>query len=131
MELQKNIILIVEDEASLRRALFDKFTREGFSVFEAKDGEIGLTLALQEQPDVILLDMMMPKVDGVAMLHQLRSENDWGKNVPVFLLTNVSSADKRILKEVQEDHATLFLIKSDWPITKLVARVREVIAGAV
>lgn len=130
-EPQKIKILIVEDEVSLRRALLDKFTREGFEVFEAKDGEIGLAVALQEQPHVILLDMMMPKVDGIAMLHQLRLQNEWSKHVPVLLLTNVSSADKRILKEVQEDDLAQYLIKSDWPISKLVERVREVVEGMV
>ena len=54
-----SIVLIVEDEASLRRALCDKFAREGFTVFEAKDGEVGLTLALKEEPNVILLDMII------------------------------------------------------------------------
>ena len=120
-------ILIVEDEASLRMALSDKFVREGFTVFEAKDGDAGLALAIQEQPDVILLDMMMPKVDGITMLHQLRLKNEWGKNVPVLLLTNISSDDKRMLREVQEDGSVYYLVKSDWPINKLVERVREAI----
>ncbi|MEK7602222.1 MAG: response regulator [Patescibacteria group bacterium] len=120
-----SIVLIVEDEASLRRALCDKFAREGFTVFEAKDGEVGLTLALKEEPNVILLDMMMPKVDGITMLHQLRLANEWGRLVPVLLLTNVSSDDKRMLREVQEDGSAHYLVKSDWPITRLVERVRE------
>ena len=126
-ELPKTTILIVEDEASLRMALSDKFVREGFTVFEAKDGDAGLALAIQEQPDVILLDMMMPKVDGITMLHQLRLKNEWGKNVPVLLLTNISSDDKRMLREVQEDGSVYYLVKSDWPINKLVERVREAI----
>lgn len=124
----KNSILIVEDEASLRTALTDKFTREGFTVFEAKDGEVGLAVAVQEQPQVILLDMMMPKMDGISMLRQLRLESDWGKRVPVLLLTNVSSDDKRMLKEVSDDGSVNYLVKSDWSITMLVIRVREAIA---
>lgn len=124
----KNKILIVEDEASLRVALYDKFTREGFTVFEAKDGEVGLAVALKEQPHVILLDMMMPKKDGITMLHELRNENEWGKHVPVLLLTNVSSDDKRMLKEVSDDGSVNYLVKSDWSITMLVSRVREAIA---
>ena len=121
----KNTILIVEDETSLRRALSDKFTREGFTVFDAKDGEVGLEVAVREEPQIILLDMMMPKMDGVTMLHQLRLKNDWGKCVPVLLLTNISSDDKRMLKEVSDDGSIDYLVKSDWPINKLVRRVRD------
>jgi len=128
-EPQKSKILIVEDEASLRRALCDKFIREDFEVFEAKDGEVGLLVATKEKPDIILLDMMMPKMDGITMLHHLRTVGTWGLTVPVLLLTNVSSDDKRMLKEVSEDISSHYLVKSDWPISKLVIRVREAIAG--
>ncbi len=121
----QNSILIVEDEVSLRGALCDKFAREGFEVFETKDGEVGLEVAVREQPQIILLDMMMPKMDGVTMLHHLRLKNDWGKRVPVLLLTNVSSDDKRMLKEVADDGSVYYLVKSDWPISKLVQRVRD------
>ena len=123
----QQVILIVEDEAPLRNALRDKFLREGFTVFEAKDGEQGLEIATREEPAIILLDMMMPKTDGITMLHQLRLLSEWGKQVPVLLLTNVSSDDKRMLKEVADDGLTQCLVKSDWPIGKLVARVREAI----
>lgn len=121
-------ILIVEDEASLRSALCDKFAREGFLVFDAKDGEAGLEVAAHAQPDIILLDMMMPKMDGVTMLRQLRLQNEWGMRVPVLLLTNVSSDDKRMLKEVVDDGSVHYLVKSDWSIGKLVQRVRDTIA---
>ena len=128
-EPEKTKVLIVEDEASLRNALHDKFAREGFTVFTAKDGEVGLSLALQEKPDAILLDMMMPKVDGITMLHQLRQKDEWSRHVPVILLTNVSSADKRMLKEMHEDGLAHYLVKSDWSINKLVEKVRETVAA--
>jgi DNA-binding response OmpR family regulator len=127
-ERSKNTILIVEDESPLRRALCDKFTREGFAVSEAKDGDTGLEVALREEPQVILLDMMMPKTDGIAMLKQLRTKNEWSKNVPVLLLTNVSSDYKRMLTELMDDGSVHYLVKSDWPISKLVTRVREAVA---
>lgn len=126
-EPQKTKLLIVEDEASLRNALHDKFVREGFAVFTAKDGEVGLSVALQEKPDVILLDMMMPKMDGITMLHELRQKNEWAKRVPVLLLTNISSADKRMLKEIQIEGLADYLVKSDWSISKLVEKVKKTI----
>lgn len=127
-ELKHGTILIVEDETSLRGALCDKFIREGFTVFQAKDGDVGLELAVREQPQIILLDMMMPKTDGITMLHQLRLQSAWGRQVPVLLLTNVSSDDKRMMKEVVNDNFVHCLVKSDWPMSKLVERVRESIA---
>lgn len=121
-------VLIVEDESSLRRALCDKFAREGFSVLEAKDGEVGLHLALTEQPSIILLDMMMPKVDGVTMLLALRASNEWGRGVPILLLTNVSTHDRRIPKEMFETGTLFYLVKSDWSMIKLVEKVRKTIS---
>jgi DNA-binding response OmpR family regulator len=126
----KSTILVVEDEVSLRGALCDKFTREGFTVFGAKDGEAGLELAVREQPHIILLDMMMPKMDGITMLLQLRAQGEWGKRVPVLLLTNVSSDDKRIPKDMMDTGSVSYLVKSDWPISKLVEKVRETIAAS-
>lgn len=121
-------ILIVEDEISLRNALRDKFTREGFLVFDAKDGEIGLAIAIREQPQLILLDIMMPKMDGMTMLHKLRSENEWGKSVPIILLTNLGADDKMIMKEIEEDTSAYYLVKSNWSMDQMVEKVKETIA---
>ncbi len=118
-------ILIVEDEMSQRKALVDKFTREGFQVLEARDGEEGLRIALKEQPNIILLDIVMPKMDGMTMLKKLRQENDWGKSVPVILLTNLSSDDDKINKGITEDEPAYYLVKSNWPINEVVEKVKE------
>lgn len=127
-EVQKPSILIVEDEISLRRALREKFTREGFTVLDAKDGHAGLATALKERPDVVLLDMMMPKMDGMTMLHKLRQKNEWGKRVPVILLTNLGSDDRRVMKEIVEDVAAHYLVKSNWSIEQVVEKARDMIA---
>jgi two-component system response regulator MprA len=124
----KPSILIIEDEISLRGALRDKFVREGFTVFDAKDGESGLAIALREQPQVILLDMMMPKMDGMTMLNMLRSKNEWSKHVPVLLLTNLGADDKTIMKKILDDAAAHYLVKSNWTIDQIVAKVREMSA---
>lgn len=108
----------------MRRAVRDKFARENFKVYEAKNGEEGLHIALTEHPDIILLDVMMPIMDGLEALHELRKDV-WGKTVPVILLTNISDTDQ--VSSASEDNATGFLVKSDWKLEDVVTKVNEVL----
>ncbi len=121
-------ILIVEDEVSLRNALRDKFIRKGFKILLAKDGEAGLIIAVQEQPDLILLDIIMPKMNGMIMLKKLRQGNKWSKNVPVVLLSNLGADDEKMMKEISEDKLAFYLVKSDWSLDGLVIKIREKIS---
>ena len=84
-------ILIIEDEEPMRRVLKDTLEQEGFIVFESSDGKVGLEEAYLKRPDLILLDILMPKIDGMTVLKQLRKE-EWGKGVPVVILTNLNDA---------------------------------------
>jgi len=93
MPTQSKKILIVEDEQAMRRVIAAKCVEDGFSTLEAADGEEGLNLALKEHPDLILLDLKMPKMDGVEVLKELRKD-EWGKSVPVLVFTNVKDAEK-------------------------------------
>jgi len=115
-------ILIVEDEVTLRRVLVDKFENEGMRVFSASNGEDGLEIALEEIPDIILLDIIMPKKDGLTMLRELR-ENEKGKNIKVIILTNITDASKML------DDANRgvydFLIKSDWKVEDIFKKVQD------
>ena len=77
-------ILIIEDELPMRRGLEDCLSAEGYRVFSAADGESGLQRALAEQPDLILLDIMMPKLDGFAVAAELRR---LGRITPILMLT--------------------------------------------
>lgn len=120
----KKIILITEDEKTLRDALHLKLTSEGFNIFEAKNGEDGLKISLKEHPDLILLDVVMPKMDGMEMLRKLRTD-EWGKNVPVIILTNLPSADEKMNKDITELEPTYYFIKSDKKIEEVVEKVKE------
>ncbi|MBU4369780.1 response regulator [Patescibacteria group bacterium] len=122
MSTQNKKVLIVEDETSLRQAIFDKFEREGFQTFQGKDGEEGLNIALKEHPDIILLDIIMPQVDGLTMLKTLRKD-EWGKNAQVLLLTNLNDAE--YVATAMESGVFDFLVKSDWKLDDLVVRVKE------
>ena len=103
----------------------DKFSREGFSILEAKNGEEGLALALKNQPDIILLDIVMPKMDGMTMLKRLREDGEWGKTVPVILLTNLTSADEGRIRDVTELEPAYYLVKTHWTLEDIVAKVRD------
>jgi len=118
-------ILVVEDDLPSRSAIMDKLMREGFNVYEAADGEQGLAIALQYFPDLILLDIIMPKMDGLTLLQKLRESGDWGKNVPVILLTNLGSDEKTIVKSVERDLPAYYLVKANWRLSDVVAKVRE------
>ena len=122
MSTQNKKILIVEDEAPLRQAIFDKFEREGFQTFQEENGEGGLESAFKEHPDIILLDIVMPKVDGLSMLRTLRRD-EWGKNVQIILLTNLNDAE--YVATAMENGVFDFLVKSDWKLDDLVIRVKE------
>lgn len=115
-------ILIVEDEASVRTALVDAFSRAGFEVFEAHNGEEGLLL-IEKNPDIVLLDIVMPKMDGIEMLRRMRADS-YTKEIPVIILTNLPDSEK-IAQAVGGDMLYAILIKSNWKIEGIVAKVKE------
>lgn len=119
---EQHRILIIEDEKPLIRALSQKLSDEGFEILQAMDGETGLAMALDKHPDIILLDIILPKMDGITCLKKLR-EDAWGKNVPVIILTNLS--DEESLKQSQIEHVPDYLVKSDWRLEDVTAKIRE------
>ena len=122
MKHKKKTILVVDDEPSLSSALFDVFSREGYDVILAADGEQGLKSAKDNHPDIILLDIVMPVMDGSAMLDKLRQDK-WGKQAKVIMLTNLSASKEdavSLSKNVEN-----YIIKSDWKIKDIVDLVNK------
>ncbi|MEK7478306.1 MAG: response regulator [Patescibacteria group bacterium] len=117
------IIEIVEDDRSLLSVLTERFTHEGYNVISAQTGDEGLNLAIKNKPDLILLDIVMPKMDGITMLKKLRND-PWGKKANVILLTNLS-ADENITKAVTELEPIYYLIKTDWKMDDIVEKVKK------
>ncbi len=117
-------ILIAEDEEPMLKALVETFQNEKFDVFSAKDGEEGLKIALKKHPDIVLIDILMPKMDGMTMLEKMR-EDEWGKNVPVIILTNLSDMEK--IADAVEDGMCEYLIKTDWSLDDVVKKVKKII----
>ena len=120
--MTKKKILIVDDEAPSSKLLKDKFESTGFEVLTAKNGEEGLMKAVTQKPDLILLDIVMPRLDGMTMLKKLR-EDEWGKGVEVILLTNLSDNDK--VRQALKNNVYDYLIKSNWKLEDLVIKVKE------
>ena len=118
----KKTILVVEDEQLLLQALVDKFETEGFRVLGAGDGQAGLDVAMKEHPDLILLDIVMPKMDGLTMLKHLRADK-WGQSAQVIVLTNLSDWQK--INEAVQHRAFDYLVKTDWKIEDVVKRAKE------
>lgn len=119
---KKKIILVVEDEEPLQMVLRDVLTVEGYTPLLASDGIEGLEMALREHPDLILLDILMPKMDGLEMLKKLRADA-WGNKVPVIVLTNLSDNDD-VANAVAEDVFEYF-VKSDIKIDEVTKRIKE------
>jgi DNA-binding response OmpR family regulator len=121
----KKKVLIVDDEAAYLKLLGSVLIKEGYEVIEACDGENGLSLARKHRPDIILLDIRLPKMDGLSLLRNLR-EDQYGKTAKVVLLTNIEPDDS-IIRRVLKDKPALYLMKSDIPIPKLVEELRSFI----
>ena len=124
----KQKVLVVEDDLPVLNALVDKLTREGFDVTQAEDGKKGLAMALRSRPDIILLDILMPVMDGTTMMGKLREKNEWGKDVPIVLLTNLSSAEMETMKAIIEADPAYYLVKSNWSMADVIKKVREVLS---
>ena len=116
-------ILIVEDDEKLLGVLVAKFSKEGFLVLKANNGEEGLSVALKEHPDLIMLDNLMPKMDGMTVMRNLR-EDSWGKNVPIFILTAYDINDETI-KDVEEGHPTYYLVKKMIDLDDVLKKVKD------
>jgi DNA-binding response OmpR family regulator len=118
----KKKILIVEDEQSLLNLLRDEFTHAGFEVFKASNGQEGYDVALEKHPDVILIDILMPIMDGITMFKKL-SEHKEFLTVPGIILTNLN--DSKTISAALESGAYDYLVKSDQEPKDLVKKVKE------
>jgi DNA-binding response OmpR family regulator len=130
-ENKKTKILIVEDEVIINKAYTDELRSEGFLVMTAMNGRDGLELALRERPDLILLDILMPVMDGLTMMDKLREVKDlYGKNVPIILLTNLSASEEKIMKSITKNEPAYYLVKSDWNLSDVIKKIRDRLQGA-
>jgi DNA-binding response OmpR family regulator len=117
-------LLIVEDDLILQKTLHDFLVEEGFSVSCASDGEKGVEMAFAEKPDLILLDIVLPKKDGYEVLAAVK-ENEETSNIPIVLLTNLGSlAD---VEKALELGATNYLVKADYKLEEVTKKIKEIL----
>jgi len=117
-------ILLVEDDSFLAEMYATKFNLEGFEVEIAADGERGLELARKENPDIILLDILLPKLDGFTVLRRLK-KNSKTKSIPIVLLTNLGQKDD--IKKGLEEGAEGYLIKAHFMPSEVVEKIKKII----
>ncbi len=117
-------VLLVEDDASIATALKDGFEYEGFNVVHAADGEQGLSMATGESPDLIILDVMLPKMNGHDVCRQIRKD---GNNVPIIMLTARGQEIDKVLglKLGADDYVT-----KPFGFMELMARVEALLRRA-
>ena len=115
-------ILFIEDEFSLQKSVGEFLKREGYEVVHALDGEIGLNIAKTEEPDLILLDIILPKKDGFEVLEELKKDRKTEK-IPIIVLTNLENP-KDIEKSLSLG-ATTYLVKSDYELKDIAEKVKQ------
>jgi DNA-binding response OmpR family regulator len=119
---KKQKILVVEDEPTLRKTMTEFLGMEGFDVCAASDGEMAVAVAKKEKPDLILLDIILPKKDGFGVLDEIKSDREL-KIVPIILLTNLDTAED--IQRAFEKGITTYLVKSDYKLEDVVAKIKE------
>ena len=119
-------ILIIEDEIPLQETIVDTLKQHGFTVITANDGKSGLAMALDEHPNLILLDILMPKMDGLTMLETLRADG-WGHDVPVIILTNLNPDADNTIRTILDHKPAYYLIKSNITLVGIVSKIQEVL----
>lgn len=118
-------ILIVEDEISYYKLLNDQLSSKGYEVFNATNGKEGLALSKKHKPDLILLDIKMPVMDGMTMLDLLRRTEN-GNPTQVIMLTNLEPNGK-IIDNAIKDQLTYYFVKSDTKIVSLLKKIKELL----
>jgi len=115
-------ILFIEDESALQKTLSDYLKKEGYEVISALDGESGLRLAQTQKPDLILLDLILPKMDGFEVLRKLM-ENPETKEIPVIILTNLERMED--IGRALELGAKTYLVKANYTLKEVTEKVKK------
>lgn len=120
----KKQILIAEDDPLISKMYKTKLISEGYDVLAAFDGEAAFSLATNNSPSLILLDIMMPKLSGLDMLSKYRSTKE-GKETPVIVLSNLSNQEE--IEKAKSLGAKEYLVKADHTPSQVIAKIKQYI----
>lgn len=123
--MKKNKILLVEDDEVLSKVVYEELTDADFEVFQSFDGESGLLMAHEKQPDLILLDILLPKKDGFDILSDLKKSSET-KDFPVIILTMLGSDDD--IKRGLQLGANDYIVKSQHALPEIIEKVKTFFA---
>jgi DNA-binding response OmpR family regulator len=115
-------ILFIEDESALQKTFRDILEKEGYQMISALDGESGLRLAKSEKPDLILLDLILPRKDGFEVLKELK-EDETTRGIPVIVLTNLE--DIQSVERAIGLGATTYLVKAQYTLEEVIQKVKK------
>jgi len=121
-------VLIIEDDAFLQKILVTKFTKEGFDVVSTGDGSEAIGMMKAESPSFVLLDLILPGMNGFEILAEMRTDERL-KRLPVFVLSNLGQQED--IARAKELGAIDFLVKTDLSINEVVAKVKEAYAKII
>ncbi len=117
-------ILFIEDEETLQRTFGDVLQREKYEVVKALDGKIGLRLAKSEKPDLIILDLVLPKMLGFEVLKALKKDKET-KDIPVLILTNLERP--KDVEQALNLGATTYLVKTNYALEEVIDKIKKVL----
>ena len=117
-------ILFVEDEAALQKTLGDFLEMKGYKMLSALDGEVGLNLAKSQNPDLVLLDLVLPRVHGLDVLKQLKEDPET-KETPVIILTNLEGIGE--VEKALELGATTYLVKAQYDLEEVFEKIKKIL----
>jgi len=118
----KKRILIIEDDSILQKAMQEFLISDGFEVVAASDGEEGLRFARSKNPDLILLDIILPKINGFEVLKEIKGDAKI-KEVPIVVLTNLGGMND--VEKVLALGASTYLVKSDYGLAEIAQKIKE------
>ncbi|MCX6728062.1 MAG: response regulator [Candidatus Saccharibacteria bacterium] len=119
-------VAIIEDDQAISQMYRIKFEAEGYDVETAENGKVGLAVCEKMKPEIILLDLMMPEMNGDEMLEKLR-QTDWGKSIKVVILTNMG--EQEIPASVKSQNVSAVILKADMTPRQVAELVKKTIDG--
>ncbi len=129
MEINQKKVLIIEDDVDLRNVLMDQLAKLNFQIMQAGDGEEGISILLDQKPDLVLLDLMLPKIDGFKVLERIRHYPEAGiAATKVVVLSNLWS-DKDILR-AQALKIDEYYVKANTNLEEVYVKIKQLLSGA-